>query len=139
MHLITDRTQADVLLGNSKGKYGPEDLNRVETAVSQLCDLAQKLDIHPALTVKTDWSLPGTFSAQSWPTQSQMERYLNNVRILCDAMGLPLPLPAAMDSLDWVGANQIEQGLQHAYARVQSILDAYHYSGECYAGKENTL
>ena len=36
MQFITDRTHADVLLGNEKGIYSYEDLNRVERAVAQL-------------------------------------------------------------------------------------------------------
>lgn len=139
MKLITDRTQADVLLGNEKGHYGHEDLNRVEKAVMQLCIYAEKLDVHPHLTIKTDWAAPGVFSPQSWPGESQMHRYLENVRRLCTAVGTDLALPQTMENLDWQGANQIEQALQAAHMRVQGVLQTYHYSGECYAGEENTV
>ena len=139
MNLITDRTQADVLLGNEKGHYGYDDLNRVEKAVEQLCSIAQKLDSHLALNVKTDWTAQGAFSPQSWPAQSQMHRYLENVRTLCNALAITADLPQTMEKLDWHGANQIEQALQTAHLRIQGVLQTYHYSGECYAGEENTV
>lgn len=139
MNLITDRTRADVLLGNEKGRYGDADLNRVEQAVQTLCALAKKLDIHLSLQVKTDWALPGAFSAQSWPVKSQMKRYLDNVRSLCGGLSLQMPLPETMTGLDFAGANRIEKALVEADLRLQGVLQTYHYSGECYAGEENSL
>lgn len=139
MDLITDRTEADVLLGNEKGRYGYADLNRVEAAVAELCALAKKLDIHQNLTVKTDWAAPDLFSVRDWPTESQMHRYLENIRSVCAALGTVPVLPQTMEKLDWQGANQIEQALQTAHLRLQSVLQTYHYSGECYAGEENIL
>lgn len=139
MNFVTDRTESDVLLNNEKGRYKYSDLNRVERAVSELCQLAQKLDMYPELTTKTNWSRPGTFSAKTWPTESQMQRYIQNVHRLCDCFGLSLPLPATMDQLNWEGANNIEKALQYAYVRVQSILNTFYYSGELFAGEENVL
>lgn len=139
MELITDRTEADVLLGNEKGQYGYQDLNRVEQAVQTLCTLAARLDIHPELTTKTDWGLPGLFSADSWPAQSQMDRYLQNVHTLCHMLSVAAPLPETMVHLTWQGANAIENALQEVYLRVQGVLHTYRYSGDVFAGEENCL
>ena len=139
MELITNRTEADVLLGNAKGTYGYTDLNRVEQAVTELCSLATRLDIHQNLTTKTDWGLPGAFSAGTWPTVEQMKRYLGNVHALCDALSLETNLPMTMAHLTFVGANEIENALLSAYHRVQGILNAYQFSGEIYAGEENVI
>ena len=139
MNFITDRTESDVLLNNEKGRYKYSDLNRVEKAVSELCQLAQKLDIYPELTTKTNWSRPGAFSVKTWPTESQMQRYIQNVHRLCDCFGLNLPLPTGMAQLNWEGANNIEKALQYAYVRVQSILNTFYYSGELFAGEENVF
>lgn len=139
MQLIFDRTEADVLIGNEKGCYGPDDLNRVESAVAELQVLIKQLDIYPELTVKTDWTAPGIFSAESWPVESQMRRYLQNVQILCQALGMSPVLPSRMDRLDWQEANQIEHALHQVYARVQSVFNTYEYSGELFAGEENDL
>lgn len=139
MELITDRTEADVFLGNERGTYSYADLNRVEQAVAELCSLAARLDIHNNLTTKTDWGLPGAFSADTWPTEEQMARYLSNVHTLCDSLSLKVVLPETMAHLTFTGANEIENALLSAYYRVQSILNAYQYSGEIYAGEENVL
>ena len=139
MELITDRTEADVLLANEKGRYRYSDLNRVEQAVAELCTLAVQLDIYPKLTTKIDWGLPGAFSSDSWPTEEQMIRYLGNIHALCNCFSLDVALPSTMAHLTYQSANDIENALLSAYLRVQGILNTYHFSGEIYAGEENYL
>lgn len=139
MDLITNRTKMDVLLGNARGCYGYEDLNRVETAVAQLQELAKQMDIHLDLTIKTDWGFPEIFSPNTWPARQQMERYLGNVHALCDALFLPVSTPETMAHLTCEGANEIENALLSAYRRVQGVLQTYKFSGEAYAGEENVL
>lgn len=139
MELITDRTKSDVLLGTEKGYYGVADLNRVESAVAELAGIARLLDICGDIQVKTDWGEPDAFSAAQWPTAVQMRRYLDNVHHLCDTVELAASLPASMESLTWEGANQIEQALLLTYERLQSILQAFRFSGEFYAGEETGI
>ena len=139
MEFVTDRTETDVLLKTAKGCYGVQDLNRVEEAVAQLCVLAAQLDIHPGLTVKIDWCLPEAFSPAQWATREQMERYLDNVRRLCEAVEMKAELPSSMEHLTWEGANGIEQALLLVYSRIQNILQAFRFSGEIFAGEENGL
>ena len=45
MELVFDRTKTDVLLGTEKGSYSAADLNRVESAVLELAELAKKLGV----------------------------------------------------------------------------------------------
>lgn len=94
----------------TKGAYNYTDLNRVETAV---VELSGRLGL--TLTTKVDWGL--------WdvPTQSQMNRYLGNVRTirekcaeLANISDLP-PLPESMTGLTYDGANSIEITLVRAY------------------------
>lgn len=139
MDLITNRTEEDVLLQNSRGTYGHEDLNRVEEAVAKLCTLAKQLDIQLDLTTKTDWGVPGAFSLDTWPTAEQMARYLGNVCALCDALSLKTSIPKTMEHLTFEGANEIENALLLVYNRVQGVLQTYQFSGELYAGEENVL
>lgn len=136
MDLITDRTESDVLLKTEKGTYGYKDLNRVEDAVKSLQELAVQLDIPAVLITKTDWGLPGAFDAAAWPTQSQMRRYLQNVSDLCDAVAVNATLPKSMQGLTWMGANSIEEALSAVHIRIQGVLHAFKYSGECFAGEE---
>lgn len=137
--LIFDRTREDVLQGNEKGHYGEKDLNRVELAVEQLQGQARKLDVLLSLQTKTDWEFPNAFSGDRWPTKPQMARYLQNVMQLRDSCGVYAPLPTSMERLDWVGANQIEKALHLTWKRIESILQAYRFSGDLFAGEENIL
>ena len=139
MEFVTDRTKMDVLLGTEKGCYGAADLNRVESAVKELLDLAKLLGIKKDFEVKTDWNFPSEFSASQWPTKMQMTRYLNNVHSLCDAVEVAAAIPTTMENLTWDGANQIEQALQATYERLQKIITNFRYSGEFFAGEEKYL
>lgn len=136
MNLITNRTQSDVMLGSGAGQYTCEDLNRVEQAVRELCRLAEKLDIHPGIVTKTDWQVTDLFSSENWPTESQMHRYLENVRKLCRAVAVAAHLPKTMEDLTWEGANQIEQALYLIWQQIRNVLSAFRYSGEIFAGEE---
>lgn len=129
VELITDRTQYHVSLLNrlrkkafssmtaseqdawftdaAKGAYNYTDLNRVETAVSEL---AAELGLN--LVTKTNWTL--------WdiPIQADMERYLWNVEAIRDACpgDVTFPaLPSSMSKLTFEGANNIEIVLQLVY------------------------
>jgi hypothetical protein len=91
----------------TKGAYNYSDLNRVERAVAEISDL-RGLN----LVTKTDWGM--------WdiPTESEMVRYLNNIRhireTLGDAADIPTP-PASMNNLTYADANNIEIILESAY------------------------
>lgn len=139
MNLITDRTKEDVLLGTEKGRYEASDLNRVEAAVGYLSLLAKAVASAEPLITKTDWDVPGLFSSDSWPTQSQMERYLGNVKTLCQSVGISVDLPESMKKLTWDGANQIEKALEMVHNQVVTSFKGYQYSGEFFAGEENGL
>ena len=135
MELIYDRTKEDVILGTPKGNYGWEDLNRVEKTVQFLTQELQKLDISLNLQTKTDWSLPG----EDWPTLPQMQRYLENVKMVLKVLQLIQPVPQSMEQLDYQGANQIEYALAVAEERMRAICNTFQFSGECIAGEENRI
>ena len=139
MELITNRTEADVLMGTARGTYSFADLNRVETAVKELSEAAKELSVHFMPSVKTDWAYPGTFSADTWPTQSQMLRYLDNVKQLCQKVGVTAKLPSSMENLNWKGANQIEEALSAVNDKIENVIQGFQYSGEIFAGEENVL
>ena len=140
IQMVTDRTEADVILGNAKGVYNYTDLNRVESAVAELFELANELGLNFTSAVKTDWGIPGYFYQANWPTVSQMERYLSNVRDLADAFSVSrLSLPKTMSDLSYRGANAIEKCLENVYTAIQGTTENYRYSGDIYAGEEFCL
>lgn len=135
MKFVTDRTESDVLLRTEKGVYGPEDLNRVESAVQELARMALALDVHVSPTVKTNWNVQSVFSADEWPVAANLARYLRNVWDLCNACSVNMPLPASMDCMTWEDANNIENALQSVYDRIRSVVQTYKFSGELFAGE----
>ena len=136
MDLITDRTESDVLLGNSKGVYSYADLNRVELAAAMIAEQITELGFALQLQTKTDWDLPENFSAWNWPVESQMRRYLQNIADIKRLFVISTQIPKTMDNLDWNDANNIEKVLQIAFSRITGIKQSYRYSGEIYAGEE---
>lgn len=136
VELITDRTQYHVTLLNrlrkkpwnsmtsseqmawngeaAKGAYNYTDLNRVETAVSELA-----VELGLSLTTKTNWTL--------WdiPVQSDMDRYLGNVAAIRDAcpgeVAFP-DLPDSMNNLSFEGANSIEKVLLLVYEELHGVV-----------------
>lgn len=139
MNLITDRTQADVLLGTEKGRYSVADLNRVEQAVAEIYSIAKELDVSGISQIKTDWACCEGFSPKQWPTQSQMARYLSNIIRLCEGVEIAANLPRTMENLTFDGANQIEKALFAAYNRILDMIQIFRFSGEVFAGEENAL
>ena len=132
MAYITDRTELDVIMGTSKGNYGAADLNRVEFGVGRISDT-----LGLGLSVKTDWMAPGDYDPNAWPVESQMARYLENIRSIQMVFGLGfIRLPASMDRLTYVTANNIERILSRAEQLTDGILSTYRYSGELIAGEE---
>lgn len=137
MEFITDRTQADVLAGTSKGRYEYTDLNRVESAVKELQQQSEAAGNFPlGLITKIDWSLPEEFSPDTWPTESSMTRYLDNVRAICTELNVPTStLPSSMSKLTYEGANEIERLLKLAATMLSNAKAVFSYSGEFYSGE----
>ena len=135
MELITDRTESDVLLKNSKGVYGYTDLNRVERAVKAVAKLAEQLGKNLNLETKTDWGVPETFPV-SFPTESEMTRYIGNIRAIRNAFNLSTQLPQTMRRLTWKNANNIELVLQSAFKIADQTTPNFQYCGELFAGEE---
>ena len=118
MTFITDRTENDVLQRNEKGVYSHEDLNRVESAVAAIAHALKQQGVDLGLAVKTDWAVAGVYTEDNWPTQTQMDRYLGNVKAIKQHFGISVWLPDTLQYLTWEKANAIEQVLQQAWAQV---------------------
>lgn len=88
----------------TKGAYNYSDLNRVERAVEEISD---RTGLN--LTTKTNW--------QMWdlPTETDMSRYLGNVRAIKEHFAIDINLPTSMNNLTYEYANNIELILSRAY------------------------
>ena len=107
----------------TKGAYNYTDLNRVERAVKTLSDL-----LGLGLTTKTDWT------ALDKPRVADMNRYLENIRILRTTaggmVGTPA-VPATMSGLNHVRANNIEKILSD----ISTTVDAVLWCGDVFSGE----
>lgn len=107
----------------TKGAYNYSDLNRVELAVAEI---SREMGI--AVTTKTDW--------KPWdvPVQSDMARYLENVRMLrnvCPNRDSLPTLPDSLYSMTYATANAIETILLAA----KNYAQRSYRCGELYCGE----
>lgn len=118
-HAYTPYTEI-IATASTKGAYNYSDFNRVERAVQEISEL---LDI--ALTTKTDWNV--------WdiPTNSDVARYLNNIRQLQDICGETTMLPENLNKLTHSTANTIESAL----LRCRNIAESALRCGELICGE----
>lgn len=154
-NLITDRVKADVdrvkklsgkrlsgmsdsekeeYLAGMKGAYNAFDLNRVGAAVNYLAERLANYGYLVSVDPKIDWMMGDL------PTPTEMEHYLDQVRIIKNSIvNLPTTpaLPLDMQGLTYEEANAIEQILIDV-DKVITLSELTHcYSGEIYAGEEN--
>ena len=110
----------------AKGAYNYTDLNRVETAVSEI---SQTLGL--SLVTKTDWNM--------WdvPTQIDMKRYLGNVATIRGLYpGVKMPaLPSSMSGLTYEGANIIEKVLEIVREYEEGSGRMYYHCGDLFCGE----
>lgn len=132
LHLVTDRTQADVNAGNAKGTYNASDLNRVGAAMNYVADRLLAAGYDPHISPKTDWK------ETDYPTPQTMERYLGDLAELrgqFSVMQITPTVPKDMVNLTYQEANDIERILEDVDALITNIMAGWFYSGELYAGE----
>lgn len=153
LHLITDRTAADVArwkelrdkgydamttaersqwLGQMKGAYNYTDMNRVEGAVAYLAQKLTALGYPLFPTVKLNWT------REDIPTRADMIRYFGNVSTLRNALPVPSAIqtaPSADDRMDYSKANALEQVILDIDHLVDMIPSSLHYAGDIYLGE----
>ena len=152
--LVTDRTQADVervrelaakgfaamtaderaeWLGEMKGAYNANDLNRVGAALNYMAArLATNCGTDVTWSAKTDWGAADVITA------SQADTYQQQIQDVRNALTYPLGTPAApeIDRLTYTGANDIERILTLCETLIDNIIKAFRYTGaaECAVG-----
>lgn len=153
LHLITDRTEEDVnrvkaMLAKGwanlteaeqtewnagmKGAYNYTDLNRVEMAVSYLKDYLAQYGYVAGIGPLRTWT------EKDVPTVSDMQRYLDNVRIIRSVLNVfpsTPQVPASMENFTFTKANQLERILQDVESLVNNMVAAFVQVGEIYGGE----
>lgn len=130
--LITDRTQADVDARNDKGTYNASDLNRVGAAMNYVADCLTSYGYAPQIASKVDWT------DQDWPTTQSMDRYLSDLAELrrqISVLSSTPEVPADMEKLTYIEANNIEKILEDIDRLLNYSAQAWYYSGDLFAGE----
>lgn len=107
----------------TKGAYNYSDLNRVETAVTEIAEL-----LGLELVTKTDWTL------WDMPSQAELDRYISNItaiRNACPNKSVIPTVPHRLNGLTYETANAIEKILAAAYSSANSMYRA----GELFTGE----
>lgn len=153
LSLITDRTQLDVdrveelaekgwaamteqeraeWLGEMKGAYNASDMNRVGEAVAYVAGRLTDCGYAAPVSPKTDWT------EDDEPSTDQLASYLADISTIRGALAV-LPstpaTPAEIDGRTHQEANDIEQILLDVDALISNMEQAWHYSGDLYAGE----
>lgn len=140
LHLVTDRTQADVTAGNEKGIYQASDLNRAGAAMNYVAERLVEFGYNPSISPKTDWE------DTEWVDQSQGDHYLADLAELRKQIAMfyttpevPPRLtatgPNTKDGLNYERANDIEKILEDIDRLLTLILQNLLYSGEIFSGE----
>ena len=153
LHLITDRTEEDVNRVKSmlakgwanlseaeqtewnagmKGAYNYTDLNRVEMAVNYLKDYLAQYGYIAGIESLRTWT------EKDVPTVSDMQRYLDNIRIIRSVLTVfpsTPEVPESMENFTFTEANQLEQILQDVESLVKNMVAAFIQAGEIYGGE----
>ena len=138
--LVTDRTQADVSAGNSKGTYNASDLNRVGTAMNYVADRLRAAGYDPHISPKTDWT------AGDWVDPAAQAVYLGDLAELRKQFAMMKTTPEVPprilatgintnDGLTHTWANDIEKILEDVDRLLTNSAQAWFYSGEPFSGE----
>jgi len=112
-----------------RGAYNTTDYNRVETAVAYLDAVLRAMGYVAGIgSIKTSWTV------EDLANETELARYLGNVRAIRDRLYLSNDLPDSMGGLTLDGANAIEKALTAADDAAAKIPAAYIHSGTTYSG-----
>lgn len=132
LHLVTDRTQADVQARNEKGTYNASDLNRVGAAMEYVADRMREQGFWVDISPKTDWT------EDDWPTPANMTHYLNDLstmRNMVATLNETPKVPEDMVRLTYVEANNIEEILEDLDYILTQISLAWFLTAEVSCGE----
>lgn len=153
LHLVTDRTQQDVVRVNvlakkgwanmtpeerseweagMKGAYNSADLNRVQSAVRYLRDRLAGAGYSITLSDQKTWT------QQDVPTMEDMQNYLADIAAIRGTISLLATTPQVPDTmvgLTYVEANNIEQILLDVDRLLSNTIAGFVYCGDIYGGE----
>lgn len=155
LHLITDRTRADVTYvqtlakkikngtasedelaewnaASLRGSYNASDLNRVGAAIQYVAERINGYGYVVHVSPRTDWG------EEDCPTPSAMSRYLADLAVLRSTFAVlqsTPAVPADMEALTYTEANNIEKILEDIDYLLTNTAKGWFYSGDLFSGE----
>lgn len=140
LHLVTDRTQADVNAGNDKGTYNASDLNRVGAAMNYVADRLRAAGYDPHISPKTDWK------DEDWVDPEAQAVYLGDLAELRKQFSVMKSTPEVPprilatgintnDGLTHTWANNIEKILEDVDDLLTKSMQSRFFSGDLFSGE----
>ena len=137
---IYNRKQSDLKNNTKKAFINYQDLNRIETRMSELTALLNQYLYVQSITTKTDWEkVTNSNFATNTPTLSHINRLHDNEQKLINAFFVyptTPTLPVTFEYLDIYRMNNVEKILRDLY---MMVLDMVSYFRECdtfYCGED---
>ena len=140
LHLVTDRTNADVAARNEKGTYNASDLNRVGSAMKYLADRLKSAGYAPHISPKTDWK------DDEWVDLTAQAIYLGDLSELRKQFAMMESTPEVPprllatgintnDGLTYTWANDIEKILEDVDYLLTKSIQSRFFSGDLFCGE----
>lgn len=112
--------------------YNYTDLNRVGEWCNYLAQQFKLYGIAVNVNAKTN------FSVNTFPKQSELQAYLDNVHKLINAYHVftttPIP-PLLISNLTYVGANNIEKSIKDMLTLLDYMIQSFNYCGVFICGE----
>lgn len=135
--LVTDRDSSELY-------YEYTDLNRVEEAAKTMAELLTNSGYPCIGNYKLDWKpmrelATGDFDPNEWQTNTQMKRYLDNLKLIRKQYHNPITatLPEDMNFLSYVIANNLEKFILMVYNDYNNMQKGYKYCGMVTCGSDS--
>ena len=133
-HTATPAEMTRWLNSDLKGTYNASDLDRVERAVRYLDEELAAYG-YAAGTI----GRPEEWTKEDFPTESDMQRYLKNLRALRNTLRVLATtpdIPASMAFFGFAGANDIEKMLFDIDRLISWMLASFRHCGTFNSGME---
>lgn len=131
---MTDAERQEWDSADMKGAYNASDVNRVGAVLNYLLDRYKTTGYLRGneFVMRTDWT------EAEMPTAADFTAYIKAIKTIHDAMAqkstTPL-VPRDTGSLDYQGANDIEQILLDIEDLINKMLKSRYYMGELFSGE----
>ena len=135
------RTVNDILNDTDRNYINYKDLNRIETRMQELTNELNKYKYMNHITTKTDWiKQTSTNEIANFPMKTQIDRIINNLKILMDSYYIYTDtpqLPNTLENATIYKINDIEKILYDLHMLIKNMKKDFKLCGLYLCGGMN--